>query len=267
MGPGSGSTRRCANACGPRSAATRSRAGIIDSQSGKATSVGGERGFDGATKLTGRKRHPLVDAPGLALKAEVRPADLQDRAAVALVLDGLRDLFPRLAHLRADQGDNGTGKARIEGHLGRTGEIVRHPPQPRGVWAPIDAAIDGDATIPEGFRGALPRRWVGERTFGWRSHSRRPSQDHERLGATSEALSYATMIRSMGAPFGQALSLFRRLLAHSAVLSPVSCPRRRCSLHAGPRHAEGAADRAEPSGPLAFIRRLWPLHVPVISRG
>lgn len=172
-------------------------ASIIDSQSVKTTSVGGERGDDGAKKLNGRKRHLLVDPQGLVLKAKVHRADLQDRAAAALVLDKVRDLFPRLAHLWADQGYNGSGKAWIEEHLGWTVEIVRHPPKPRGVWAPIDAVIDWEAIIPKGFRGVLPRRWVVERTFGWLSQSRRRSKDYERLCATSEALIYATMIRLM----------------------------------------------------------------------
>ena len=43
-------------------------ASIIDSQSVKTTSVGGERGYDGAKKLNGRKRHLLVDTQGLVLK-------------------------------------------------------------------------------------------------------------------------------------------------------------------------------------------------------
>jgi putative transposase len=172
-------------------------ASIIDSQSVKTTSVGGERGYDGAKKLNGRKRHLLVDTQGLVLKAKVHRADLQDRAAVSLVLEGIRDLFPRLAHLWADQGYNGTGKSWIEEHLGWTVEIVRHPPKPRGVWAPIGAVIDWDAIIPKGFRGVLPRRWVVERTFGWLLQSRRLSKDYERLCTTSEALIYATMIRLM----------------------------------------------------------------------
>jgi putative transposase len=172
-------------------------AAILDSQSVKTTGVGGERGYDGAKKLNGRKRHLLVDTQGLVLTAKVHRADLPDRAAVSLVLAGIRALFPLIAHLWADQGYNGTGKAWIEEHLRWTVEIVRHPPKPRGIWAPADAVIDWDAIIPKGFRGVLPRRWVIERTFGWLLQSRRLSKDYERLCETSEALIYAAMTRLM----------------------------------------------------------------------
>src|SRR5262249_19105486 len=42
-------------------------AGSIDSQTVKATEVGGPHGFDGAKRLTGRKRHLVVDTLGLLL--------------------------------------------------------------------------------------------------------------------------------------------------------------------------------------------------------
>ena len=74
-------------------------AGILDTQSVKNSSVGGVRGYDGAKKLSGRNRHPLVDTLGMVLKTKVHAADLQDRAAVPLVLEGIKEKFPRLEHV------------------------------------------------------------------------------------------------------------------------------------------------------------------------
>jgi putative transposase len=116
---------------------------------------------------------------------------------VPLLLDGAAEQFPRRAHLWADQGYTGTGKAWIEEQLGWSVDIVQHPPKPRAVWAPIGAVIDWDRLRPKGFRGVLPRRWWVERTIGWLGQSRRLSKDYERLCATSESLIYVVMSRIM----------------------------------------------------------------------
>ena len=74
-------------------------AGSIDSSTVKATEGEG-RGFDGHKKITGRKRHKVVDTIGLLLAIVVTGAKVEDAAAVPALFRQLPpDEYPRLEML------------------------------------------------------------------------------------------------------------------------------------------------------------------------
>jgi putative transposase len=167
-------------------------AGIIDSQSAKGTRTSGTKGYDAGQKVKGTKRHRLVDTPGLLLCVVVPAANIQDRDGAKLVLSKAPRSFAGLRLIWADGGYAGQWIAWCLCVCGWIREIVKRRVAAQG-WV------------------LLPRRWVGERTFGGLSQCRALARDYECHPQTSEALIQVAMIHR----------LLRRLAKGG---QPVACP-------------------------------------------
>ena len=155
-------------------------AAIIDSQSVKTSRSAENCGYDAGKKVTGHKRHCLVDTMGLLLLVLVTTADVQDRDGAKQLFTMLKThlFYQRLHRIWADGSYAGKLIAWVQETLTLLLDIVRRP--------------KGSKTFV-----LLKRRWVVERTFGWMSHYRRLSKDYEQQTQSSEAMIYAAMCHLM----------------------------------------------------------------------
>jgi putative transposase len=150
-------------------------AAILDSQSIRTSQRGGLRGYDGAKKINGRKRHLLVDTLGLPLALLVTAANVGDRDGGTQLLERAKATLPSVRHLFADRGYMGKWTTWVQQALGWTVEIVQRPGA--GTWSRgiMWGFKEGDP-LPDWHVKALEehkvfkvirRRWVVERSFAW----------------------------------------------------------------------------------------------------
>jgi len=141
---------------------------IMDGQSVKTTERGGIRGFDAHKRVKGRKRHILVDTVGLMITCRVEPADISDRKAAALLLGGLRPLFPNIRTVIADAGR-------------QSAELARHLLRQDGWKLQIVKRRQRAFKI-------TGLTWIVERSFAWLGRNRRLSKDYEYCVQSSETM-------------------------------------------------------------------------------
>src|SRR3954469_14735897 len=156
-------------------------AGSIDSQTVKGTEVGGVRGYDGGKKLTGVKRHSVVDTLGLLLVVVVSAASADDGTFAPEVLGRLT--AEHRARLELVWADGKYRNRRLERWLARPEggyrvEVVGRPAGSKGLVE-------------------LPRRWVAGRTFAWLGRYRRNSRDYEYYTDSSESMIRISSIHRM----------------------------------------------------------------------
>lgn len=158
--------------------------GIVESQSVKTVQQGGQRGYDAAKRIKGRKRHLMVDTLGLLIALVVHRADVQERQGAKWLLGRAASRiadFSRLKLFFADQGYSGAAMR----------EWVRSTFRNLGWRLEIVSRIHKKAFA------ALPKRWIVERTFGWLNLYRRLSKDYEYSTKSAECMIQVAMIHIM----------------------------------------------------------------------
>jgi transposase len=173
-------------------------AAIIDSQSLRAAETVGrdQRGYDGAKKIDGTKRHIAVDTIGLLLTVVVTAASVQDRDGAMPLLTRMARTCLRIAKVWADSAYAGALIDWAHRQVDTALEIVKRADAQRGFVL-------------------LPRRWIVERTLAWLVRHRRLVRDYERCHESHEELVRWAMTR-----------LMTRRLARAAVGSAGPAPAR-----------------------------------------
>ncbi len=139
---------------------------IADAQSVKNTDTAEEKGYDAGKKISGIKRHILVDTNGLPHAIHITTANITDRNGAKEAIRINKKNLSEVKKILADGGYTGENFAK---------EVKRL------INAKVEIAKRNELHT---FK-VLPKRWVVERSYGWLEKFRRMWKNCERKLATS----------------------------------------------------------------------------------
>jgi transposase len=149
---------------------------IVDAQSVKNTESAQNKGYDAGKKISGIKRHILVDSTGLPHAIIVTPANVTDRqGAIYAILANKRNL-KEVKVILADGGY--TGK-----------------PFAQNVKNILEAEIQIAKRNELHTFAVIPKRWIVERSFSWLEKCHRLWKNCERKLHTSQQMISLAFIR------------------------------------------------------------------------
>jgi transposase len=157
---------------------------IYDAQTIQSTPESGARaGYDGHKRRKGSKIHVAVDTLGNLIALVLTPANEQERAQVSELSKAVQEATGQNVELAfVDQGYTGDAAASAAREHGIALDVVKLSEAKRGFVL-------------------LPRRWVVERSFAWKSRFRRLVRDYERLPETVRGLHFLSFVILMLASF------------------------------------------------------------------
>ena len=139
---------------------------IVDAQSVKNTDTAKNKGYDAGKKVSGIKRHIVVDTNGLPHAISVTTANVTDRNGATAMLEQNADQFSEVENMLVDGGYSGENfSIKVKNIIGATVEVAKR------------SELHKFAVIP--------KRWVVERSFAWLEKCRRLWKNCERKLNTS----------------------------------------------------------------------------------
>ena len=142
---------------------------IIDAQSVKNTDTATQKGYDAGKKVSGIKRHIVVDTNGLPHAMSVTTANVTDRDGAIGMIKNEKEYLKDALRALVDGGYSGEKFAQaVKEVLGATVEVVKR-------------------NELHTFK-VIPKRWVVERSFGWLEKCRRLWKNCERFLESSLAM-------------------------------------------------------------------------------